>query len=115
MLSDSSLSVSFTVPFVIPFESRVEVFRQFIRNDRERQRLNEFSPLHGQRATIRRTNAADDAFTHLSQLGPLLKGRLEITFVDQHGIVEAGIDGGGLFKELITRYYFHASHRFPIF
>ncbi|KAG0024830.1 hypothetical protein BGZ82_010341 [Podila clonocystis] len=31
-----------------------------------------------------------------------LKGRIAIEFIDQHGISEAGIDGGGVFKEFLT-------------
>ena len=31
-----------------------------------------------------------------------LKGRIQVSFVDQFGLDEAGIDGGGLFKEFMT-------------
>jgi ubiquitin-protein ligase E3 C len=31
-----------------------------------------------------------------------LKGRVSITFVDHYGMQEAGIDGGGVFKEFLT-------------
>jgi ubiquitin-protein ligase E3 C len=31
-----------------------------------------------------------------------MKGRIKITFMDRFGIEEAGIDGGGMFKEFIT-------------
>lgn len=31
--------------------------------------------------------------------GAALKGRIQVTFVNQHGVEEAGIDGGGVFKE----------------
>lgn len=31
--------------------------------------------------------------------GAALKGRVQVTFVNQHGVEEAGIDGGGVFKE----------------
>lgn len=30
-----------------------------------------------------------------------MKSRVQIRFIDQHGIEEAGIDGGGLFKEFM--------------
>ena len=32
-------------------------------------------------------------------LGACLKSRVQITFISEHGIEEAGIDGGGVFKE----------------
>ena len=35
-------------------------------------------------------------------LGQRLKGRVQISLVDEHGIAEAGIDGGGLYKEFLT-------------
>ncbi|CAN0172621.1 unnamed protein product, partial [Ectocarpus fasciculatus] len=31
--------------------------------------------------------------------GSHLKGRIQVTFMNQHGVEEAGIDGGGVFKE----------------
>lgn len=36
------------------------------------------------------------------KIGRKLKGRIAIEFIDQHGISEAGIDGGGVFKEFLT-------------
>ncbi|KAK0540031.1 ubiquitin-protein ligase (E3) [Tilletia horrida] len=92
------------IPFVIPFEVRVEIFRQFIRNDRARFDVDRFDPmeLHRRPVTIRRGHVAEDGFRGLHRLGPALKQRIQIQFVDQHGFVEAGIDGGGLFKEFLT-------------
>lgn len=34
-----------------------------------------------------------------SPQGSALKGRIQVTFMNQHGVEEAGIDGGGVFKE----------------
>lgn len=34
-------------------------------------------------------------------MGEALKQRLQIQFVDVHGMPEAGVDGGGLFKDLM--------------
>ncbi|KAJ1894355.1 ubiquitin-protein ligase (E3), partial [Kickxella alabastrina] len=36
------------------------------------------------------------------QRSDIFKRRMQIEFVDQHGIPEAGIDGGGVFKEFLT-------------
>lgn len=36
-------------------------------------------------------------------LGKDLKGKVAIGFVDEFGLHEAGIDGGGVFKEFLTR------------
>lgn len=42
-----------------------------------------------------------DGFEQLNKLGEGLKSRIQIRFIDQHGMEEAGIDGGGLFKEFM--------------
>lgn len=97
------------IPFVIPFETRVSVFRQLIWNDRQREAnlsrtsvRDPFMRQPGQRATIRRGHVADDGFQLLHNLGSHgMKQRLQIQFVDEFGVEEAGIDGGGLFKEFL--------------
>lgn len=92
------------LPMAVPFQTRLEVFRQFIKADRERLGItSRYDPRHVRhRATIRRSDLAHDGFRQLNDVGPLLKGTIEITFVDQWGQEEAGIDGGGLFKEFLT-------------
>ena len=46
-------------------------------------------------------NAVQDGFEQMNGLGEHLKERLQIQFVDVHGIPEAGVDGGGLFKDFM--------------
>ena len=53
------------------------------------------------RITIHRASVFEDGFAHLNALGSKLKGKIAITFVDEHGLPEAGIDGGGVFKEFL--------------
>ncbi|KAM0789662.1 hypothetical protein ACM66B_006527 [Microbotryomycetes sp. NB124-2] len=98
------LGVLNNVPFVIPFEERVIIFRQLVDNDRKRLGLDRDRYTRGMRhrATIRRTNLAEDAYKQLNGLGMALKRSIEITFVNEFGEEEIGIDGGGLFKELLT-------------
>ncbi|KDE07226.1 hypothetical protein MVLG_02449 [Microbotryum lychnidis-dioicae p1A1 Lamole] len=98
------LGVLNNIPFVIPFETRVAIFRQFVQNDRIRLGLNEFRYDRSRRTTVRvrRTNLAADAFQQMSGLGAGLKSNIQIVFIDEHGMEERGIDGGGLFKELLT-------------
>ena len=43
-----------------------------------------------------------DAMRELNPLKADLKGRIQVSFVDQFGLDEAEIDGGGLFKEFMT-------------
>lgn len=97
------LGVLNNIPFVIPFEQRVTIFRTFVQSDRHRLGLDLFpfgKPKH--KAVIRREHISEDGFLHLSALGPRLKEPIEIRFIDQHGMEEAGIDGGGVFKEFLT-------------
>ena len=42
-----------------------------------------------------------DGFDALRSTGGAIKGRLMVTFVSQHGVLEAGIDHGGLVKEFL--------------
>ena len=98
------LGVLNNIPFVIPFEVRVEIFRQFVRNDAERLGISRsiFSRTQRHRVTVRRGHIAEDGMAQLNGLGPHLKEPIEIVFVDQFGQEEAGIDGGGVFKEFLT-------------
>ena len=82
------------IPFVIPFETRVSVFRQLVNNDFQREydvlQNGPRDPLThrraGQTATIRRDHVADDGFAHLHSLGgSQMKMRLQIQFVDEYG------------------------------
>uniref|UniRef100_A0A7R9Y9Y8 HECT-type E3 ubiquitin transferase n=1 Tax=Pinguiococcus pyrenoidosus TaxID=172671 RepID=A0A7R9Y9Y8_9STRA len=62
-------------------------------------------PFSGSSSTavrVRRDHIFEDSFRALSQdeVGSKpLKGRIQVTFVNEHGMEEAGIDGGGLLKE----------------
>lgn len=91
------------IPFAIPFETRVSIFRSFIRNDQMKSEETALrSNYRGQKIAIRRDHVSQDGFDHLNELGPAWKSRLAITFIDQFGQEEAGIDGGGVFKEFLT-------------
>lgn len=53
-------------------------------------------------ATIRRDHVFEDSLQLMSDLPSMdLKNRLRISFIDALGQPEAGIDGGGLFKDFI--------------
>ncbi|KAK7041620.1 ubiquitin-protein ligase (E3) [Paramarasmius palmivorus] len=94
------------IPFVIPFEVRVAVFREYVRLDAIRNGVarDRYTP-HQRRSRIdiRRTHLAQDGFDKISAVGDgELKRGVEIVFVDRWGEEEAGIDGGGVFKEFLT-------------
>ncbi|TQS37775.1 hypothetical protein Golomagni_01736, partial [Golovinomyces magnicellulatus] len=114
------------MPFVMPFETRVQIFREFVNYDRrhrkDEQHMSEMRRISNRsqfrnlptredlprdelgrfRAKIRRDNMFEDAYSQLYSIGSGLKDQVQISFVDQFGTVEAGIDGGGVSKEFLT-------------
>ncbi|KAF5657776.1 ubiquitin ligase e3 c [Fusarium heterosporum] len=105
------------MPFAVPFETRVMIFRQFIQLDkllREGNNQPQFmSPFARHHAEISRGRLFDDAYAQFYEIGEGLKDPIQITFVDQFGTAEAGIDGGGVTKEFlisVTSEAFSAEH-----
>lgn len=116
------LEILRNMPFVIPFDVRVKIFRKLVvldkmrrrngRLDAESWRLQILNELHDpgrardrlgrHHAKVRRGHVFDDAFEQFFQLREGLKEPIQITFVDQFDIAEAGIDGGGVTKEFLT-------------
>ncbi|KAM3065848.1 ubiquitin-protein ligase (E3) [Clarireedia jacksonii] len=119
------LEVLQNMPFVIPFETRVTIFRQFVYLDQSRRRGGRVDPeawrlfihqqavMNGHRhsgrealgrhsAKIHRDRVFEDAYKAFYELGEGLKEPIQITFVDQFDTQEAGIDGGGVTKEFLT-------------
>jgi ubiquitin-protein ligase E3 C len=111
------LQILQNMPFFIPFTTRVKIFREFVLLDMTKRRGGADSeswrlrimqrPDAGQHfdrhtAKIRRENEFDDAFEQFFPLGAGLKEPIQITFMDQFGSPEAGIDGGGVTKEFLT-------------
>ena len=62
-----------------------------------------FSMMHAEGVEIRREYLLEDAFDKLYGMGSDIKNRLRIHFVDLNYITEEGVDGGGLFKEFMTK------------
>ncbi|KAF8960501.1 HECT-domain-containing protein [Flammula alnicola] len=100
------LGILNNIPFAIPFEVRVSIFRHFVMNDMmsrgngNLRRYNAFGLSQKARVQVRRGMVAQDGFDRLGEVD--LKAPIEITFIDQFGQEEAGIDGGGVFKEFFT-------------
>ncbi|KAJ3480028.1 hypothetical protein NLG97_g8165 [Lecanicillium saksenae] len=93
------------MPFAVPFDTRVMIFRQFIELDIKRRDspiMNFNSMTFAKHAAqIRRGRLFEDAFEELYKVGDGLKDPIQITFVDQFDQPEAGIDGGGVTKEFL--------------
>lgn len=77
------LGVLNNIPFAIPFEARVKIFRSFIENDRRSIGADTRSFFRRTRATVRRGHVAEDGFDKLAEAN--LKHPIEITFIDQFG------------------------------
>ncbi|OAR02634.1 hypothetical protein LLEC1_06954 [Akanthomyces lecanii] len=90
------------MPFAVPFDTRVMIFRQFIELDMARRDpAGPFSAYGKHAAQIRRGQLFDDAYEELYNIGDGLKDPIQITFIDQFDQPEAGIDGGGVTKEFL--------------
>ncbi|GMG37845.1 unnamed protein product [Ambrosiozyma monospora] len=95
-----SVLILMHLPFMIPFEERADVFHHLINLDASSFMDFNSTKLYG---LISRENVLFDAFESFSQAtGAQFKGPLSIEFVNKFGEKEAGIDGGGLTKELLT-------------
>ncbi|KAI9033013.1 hypothetical protein DFJ74DRAFT_627859 [Hyaloraphidium curvatum] len=90
------------LPFVIPFPARVRLFQRLLDQDAS-TRVNSYEQVMGSVfARVRRPYLYEDGFEKLADESSRLKGRIRIQLIDEHGLEEAGIDGGGLFKEFLT-------------
>ncbi|KAH7383387.1 E3 ubiquitin-protein ligase NEDD4 [Pyrenochaeta sp. MPI-SDFR-AT-0127] len=111
------LEILQNMPFFIPFTTRVQIFREFVHLDmtkrrgssdpeawrfRVMQRPDAGRHFERHAAKIRREYEFEDAFEQFFSLGQGLKEPIQITFMDQFGAPEAGIDGGGVTKEFLT-------------
>ncbi|KAK2448472.1 E3 ubiquitin-protein ligase UPL7 [Trifolium repens] len=98
--------------FLIPFTSRVKIFTSQLATARQRQGSQ--AVFTRNRFRIRRDHILEDAYNQMSQLSEEdLRGLIRVTFVNEFGVEEAGIDGGGIFKDFmenITRASFDVQY-----
>ena len=78
-------------------------------NDKENYySTNNFNPDFGGghvvRIQLRRDKLVEDAYRLLNNVGSKLKGKIQVGFTSEQGYEEAGIDGGGLFKEFMDSF-----------
>ncbi|XP_048867753.1 ubiquitin-protein ligase E3C [Brienomyrus brachyistius] len=99
---ERQLAILTELPFVVPFEERVKIFQRLIYADkREVQGDGPFPD--GINVTIRRNYIYEDAYDKLSpENEPDLKKRIRVHLLNTHGLDEAGIDGGGIFREFLN-------------
>lgn len=96
------------IPHIFTFDQRYNKLTSLIAEDQNSQDrnvfhffLNEHNPsLNSKNIFIRRGDEFNEAFTKFHNKN--MKSLYKITFVDEHGFVEEGIDGGGIIKEFIN-------------
>ncbi|XP_024025560.1 E3 ubiquitin-protein ligase UPL6 isoform X2 [Morus notabilis] len=99
-------------PFLVPFTSRVKIFTSQLAA--VRQKHGSHAVYTRNRFRIRRDRILEDAYNQMSALSEEdLRGPIRVTFVNEFGVEEAGIDGGGIFKDFmenITRAAFDVQY-----
>eukprot|EP00755_Sulcionema_specki_P005211 Sspe_Gene.32138::Locus_15772_Transcript_1_3_Confidence_0.500_Length_2116::g.32138::m.32138/K10589/UBE3C; ubiquitin-protein ligase E3 C len=88
------------MPFIIPFDARVLMFRSFVEQDLNSLGVDRAWGQGGE-ARIRRDHIFEDGYRALSRMEPdELKSKARVTFLSSSGAEEAGF-GDGVFKEFL--------------
>ncbi|ETL93023.1 hypothetical protein L917_08734, partial [Phytophthora nicotianae] len=95
-----------TIPQVLSFNERVQLFQKLLEDGKAQlgHIRDEFS--RALQVRVKRDEIVDDSFDFFQKvcdtMSPAaLKSRVKVTFVNEQGLEEAGIDGGGVFKEFM--------------
>ena len=94
------------LPFTISFSQRVMVFQNLIYKDKHDHQGDQVNFLQGPHINlvVRRNYIYEDSFDKLSKSNePNLKIKMRVQLVNAVGLDEAGIDGGGLFREFLSQ------------
>ena len=94
------------LPFSISFSQRVLVFHNLIQRDKQEQQGEQVNFMQGPHIdlVIRRNYIYEDSFDKLSTSNePNIKLKMRVQLVNAAGLDEAGIDGGGLFREFLSQ------------
>jgi ubiquitin-protein ligase E3 C len=104
-----------SIPQALPFDRRLKMFHSLLQADKrkiaqgtsrmmaetEDHHIIFFDGFPREQITIRRSHLYEDSMEQLNVLGRKMKHQVQVTFVNAHGTEEAGIDGGGVFKEFV--------------
>lgn len=101
LLSTPILNV---MPALVPFKRRLKLFEKIVSTNRlsiqGSHATNDLEPGIG--VKIMRGRVLEDGIHQLNNLGPRMRERIRVIYVNEAGVVEGGIDVGGLFKEFWT-------------
>ncbi|XP_024365783.1 E3 ubiquitin-protein ligase UPL7 isoform X2 [Physcomitrium patens] len=92
------------IPHVLPFEERIHIFREFLRSDKLLKMGGEvISSEPGIiEIAVRRDHIVEDGYAQLNGLGSKLKSSVNVSFVDELGLRETGLEHGGFSKDFLT-------------
>ncbi|VDK74445.1 unnamed protein product [Litomosoides sigmodontis] len=94
-----NLSIIRNIPFVIPFVQRIEIFTELLLRDRIRNDTGR----NGHFIAVHRATLYEDAFRALQPHNvPDMKSTIRVQMVNWAGLEEAGVDGGGIFREFLS-------------
>ncbi|KAF2312706.1 hypothetical protein GH714_039704 [Hevea brasiliensis] len=100
-------------PFLVPFTSRVKIFNVITIIGSEAKTCGGWC-FHKKQIQNSTDRILEDAYNQMSALSEEdLRGLIRVTFVNELGVEEAGIDGGGIFKDFmenITRAAFDVQY-----
>eukprot|EP00111_Clytia_hemisphaerica_P020812 TCONS_00061379-protein len=96
------------VPFAVPFLQRVLIFQRIIQEDKKNNQTPEQAFISGggvESLTINRKYLYQDAFDQLSKERRAdIKQVVRVQMINAQGLDEAGIDGGGVFREFMSQF-----------
>ncbi|KAK7793688.1 hypothetical protein R5R35_013163 [Gryllus longicercus] len=100
-----TITVLRELPFVVAFQERVIVFQNLVLKDKLEHQGEHSHFLQGPsiQLSVRRSYLYEDAFDKLSMENePELRIKMRVQLVNVAGADEAGVDGGGLFREFLS-------------
>lgn len=98
-----SITILRGIPFVVPFNERVNILQGLLAADKLKSQGENFLTGPSLHIKVRRSHLYEDSFDKLSpENEPDLKPKLKVQMVNQMGLEEAGIDGGGIFREFLS-------------
>ncbi|XP_067028528.1 ubiquitin-protein ligase E3C-like [Acropora muricata] len=101
-----NMSILQHIPFVVPFKDRVKLLQRIIATNRGRSQgeLHNFMMGPAIDVTINRNYIYQDAFDQLTEdKAPNLRQKLRVRMINAQGLEEAGVDGGGVFREFLSQ------------
>ncbi|KAK3747571.1 hypothetical protein QZH41_015811, partial [Actinostola sp. cb2023] len=104
-MTTRQMSILQHIPFVVPFRDRVLLLQRIINKNRDYTQgdLHNFMMGPSIDVTIHRKYLYQDAFDALNEeRAPNIKQRVRVRLINEQGLEEAGIDGGGLFREFLN-------------